>query len=124
MKSEAIWRKTNNPTDATALALVNQIRTRAGVAALMSLDGKLSFDMTGPVVPGGELFNEMGRELAFEKSKRQAMIRWGVYTDCTKWILPYNNVGDVVKTDAYRVLFPVHKDKLAANANLTQNPGY
>jgi len=124
MKAEALWRKSNNATEAAALALVNQIRTRAGVSALKTLDGKLSFDMTGPVVAGGELFNEIGREMAFEKSKRQAMIRWGVFTDVTKWVLPYNNVGDVVKTDSYRVLFPVHKDKLAANPNLTQNPGY
>ena len=124
MKAEALWRKSGNATDAAALALVNQIRARAGVDNLTTLDGKLSFDLAGAVVPGGELFNELGRELAFEKSRRQAMIRWGVYTDVTKWMLPANNVGDVWKTEPFRVLFPVHKDKLAANPNLVQNPGY
>ena len=63
MKAEALWRKSNSPTDAGALALVNQIRTRAGLTDLTSLDGKLSFDLAGPVVPGGELFNERGREM-------------------------------------------------------------
>ena len=124
MKAEAQWRKSGNATDAASLALVNQIRARAGVANLTTLDGKLSFDLAGAVVPGGELFNELGRELAFEKSKRQAMIRWGVFTDVTKWMLPAKNVGDVWKTDAYLTLFPIHKDKLAANPNLKQNPGY
>lgn len=121
MKAEALWRSGNS---AAALVLVNQIRARAGVDDLSSLDGKLSFDLTGPTVDGGELFNELGRELAFEKSRRQAMIRWGVYTDIAKWVLPYNNPGDVVVSASYTNLFPVHKDKLAANPNLVQNPGY
>ena len=124
MKAEAQWRKSGNATDAASLALVNQIRARAGVANLTTLDGKLSFDLAGAVVPGGELFNELGRELAFEKSRRQAMIRWGVFTNVTKWMLPAKNVGDVWKTDAYLTLFPIHKDKLAANPNLKQNDGY
>jgi len=124
MKAEALWRISNSATDPAALALVNQIRTRAGVAPLASLDGPLSFDLAGGSVAGGELFNEMGRELAFEKGRRQSMIRWGVYTQVNKWALPYNNVGDVIVTDPKTNLFPIHKDKIAANPNLTQNPGY
>jgi hypothetical protein len=121
MKAEALWRL-GQP--APALVLVNQIRARAGVPAITTLDGPLSFDMAGPSVAGGELFNEMAREMAFEKGKRQAMIRWGVYTDVAKWALPANNPGDVLVSDPKTNLFPVHKDKLAANPNLTQNPGY
>jgi hypothetical protein len=124
MKAEALWRKSNSATDAAALALVNQIRARAGVPNLTTLDGKLSFDLAGATVAGGELFNELGRELAFEKSRRQSMIRWGVYTDINKWALPRYNPGDVVVSGAFTNLFPVHKDKIAANPNLTQNPGY
>lgn len=124
MKAEALWRKSNSATDPAALALVNQIRTRAGVAPLTTLDGPLSFDLAGGSVPGGELFNEMGRELAFEKSRRQSMIRWDVYTKVNKWALPFYNIGDVIITDPKTNLFPVHKDKLAANPNLDQNPGY
>lgn len=124
MKAEAKWRKSNSATDVDALLLVNQIRARAGVPVLTTLDGRLSFDLAGPVVAGGELFNEMGREMAFEKNKRQAMIRWGVFTDINKWALPHYNVGDIVVSTANTTLFPVHKDKMAANPNLVQNPGY
>jgi len=125
MKAEAVWRKNNNnATDPTALALVNLVRARAGVPALTTLDGKLSFDLAGASVGGGELFNEMGRELAFEKSRRQSMIRWGVFTNVDKWALPHNNATDVIITASYTNLFPIHKDKIAANPNLTQNTGY
>jgi hypothetical protein len=121
MKAEALWRTGNTPA---ALVLVNQIRARAGVANLTTLDGPLSFDMAGPSVAGGELFNEMAREMAFEKGKTQAMIRWGVYTQVAKSALPAYNPGDVIVSDPKTSLFPVHKDKIAANPNLTQNPGY
>jgi hypothetical protein len=125
MKAEATWRKDNkNATNAAALALVNQIRDRADVPDITTLDGKLSFDLAGADVQGGELFNELGRELAFEKSRRQELIRWGVYTEVSKWALPAYNPGDAVVSGAHTNLFPVHKDKLAANPNLTQNPGY
>lgn len=121
MKAEALWRSGNSQA---ALVLVNQIRARAGVVDLTTLDGKLSFDLEGDVVPGGELFNELGRELAFEKSRRQSMVRWGVFTEIEKWVLPHYNPGDVVVSGEHTNLFPVHKDKLAANPNLVQNPGY
>jgi starch-binding outer membrane protein, SusD/RagB family len=124
MKAEALWRTSNSATDAAALLLVNQIRARAGVTALTTLDGKLSFDLAGASVPGGELFNEMGREMAFEKYRRQSMIRWGVYTDVAKWALPRNNPGDAIVSTPNTNLFPVHKDKIAANPNFVQNPGY
>ncbi len=121
MKAEALFRKGNTEQ---ALILVNQIRARAGVPDLTSLDGPLSFDMTGPSVPGGELFNEIGREMAFENHKRTNLIRWGFFTDVEKWVLPFYNPGDRIETGAFTKLFPVHKDKISANPNLTQNPGY
>jgi len=121
MKAEALFRTGNT---AEALILVNQIRARAGVPALTSLDGPLSYDMTGPVVPGGELFNEIGRELAFENHKRTNLIRWGFFLDVSKWALPFYNPGDRLEAGVKTKLFPVHKDKIAANPNLVQNPGY
>jgi len=126
MKAEALWRKSGSATDAGALALVNQIRTRAGLTGLASLDGKLSFDLAGSVVPGGELFNERGREMVFEHSRRQDLIRYGLWDQVNKWILPHHNTTDVVnaKTGAYLTLYPIPKIKLASNPNLVQNPGY
>jgi len=121
MKAEALFRKGNT---AQALTLVNQIRSRAGVPELATLDGKLSYDMAGPVVTGGELFNEIGREMFAENHRRQDLIRWGLYNDVAKWALPFYNPGDVIKTGAYLTIFPIHKDKIAANPNLIQNPGY
>ncbi len=124
MKAEALWRLGRG---AEALVLVNQIRGRAGLTALMSLDGPLSFDMAGGVVPGGELFNEIGREMFAENHRRQDLIRWGFFTDVDKWVLPFYNPGDVLKSGdaaSYTTLYPVHRDKLAANPNLVQNPGY
>ena len=125
MKAEALFRM-NGSGDAEALALVNQIRARAGVADLSSLDGVASFDLDDDnlVIPGGELFNEIGRELFAESHRRRTLIRWGFYTDMEKWVLPYNNVGDRVETGDHTLLFPVHRDKLDANPNLDQNPGY
>jgi starch-binding outer membrane protein, SusD/RagB family len=121
MKAEALFRL--NRTD-DALAAVNQVRARAGLTDLTSLDGKLSFDMAGATVTGGELLNEMGREMFAEHNRRQDLIRWGFWSDNAKWTLPYHNVGDAMETGDYLSLFPISKTKLAANKNLVQNPGY
>ena len=122
MKAEALFRLGNT---ALALPLVNQIRERAGLTDLTSLDGKVCFDLAGPVVSGGELLNEMGREMAFEHNRRQDLIRWGFWNSNDKWAIPYHNVGDVIKTTGdYLKIFPIPKAKLDANPNLVQNPGY
>jgi len=126
MKAEALWRISNSATDAAALTLINQIRTRAGLTDMTSLDGKLSFDLAGAAVQGGELLNEMGREMAFEHNRRQDLIRFGLWNQVNKWVLPHNNTTDVVnaKSDPYLTLYPIPKLKMAANSNLVQNPGY
>ena len=122
MKAEALWRI--NPADANVLPLVNQIRARAGVDDLLTLDGPVSFDMSGPSIPGGELFNEIGREMFAEHSRRRELIRWGLFDSPSLWVLPYNNPGDVLVEGEHTTLFPIHRDKLDANPNLIQNPGY
>ena len=122
MKAEALWRQ--NPGDANVLPLVNQIRLRAGVIDLVSVDGPVSFDMTGPSIPGGELFNEMAREMFSESTKRQALVRWELFDDVALWALPANNPGDVPVGGEHTTLFPIHRDKIEANPNLVQNPGY
>jgi len=122
MKAEALWRL--NPADANVLPLVNQVRMRAGVDDLTTVDGPVSFDMTGPSIPGGELFNEIGREMFAENSRRRELIRWGLFDSPSLWVLPYNNPGDVLVEGEHTTLFPIHRDKLDANPNLQQNPGY
>jgi hypothetical protein len=122
MKAEALWRQ--NPADANILPLVNSIRLRAGVGDMAAVDGPVSFDMAGAVIPGGELFNEIAREMFSESSKRQALVRWGLFDDVALWALPANNPGDVPVGGEHTTLFPIHRDKIDANPNLTQNPGY
>jgi hypothetical protein len=125
MKAEALWRISGSGTDANALALVNKVRERAGLNDLVSLDGRLSFDPAGAVVPGGELFNEMGREMFAEHNRRQDLIRWGFFDRNAKWNIVSHNVGDTQNTTgSYLLLFPIPKAQLAANPNLVQNPGY
>jgi starch-binding outer membrane protein, SusD/RagB family len=124
MKAEASWRVSGSATDAAALTLVNQVRNRAGVAAITTLDGPVSFDMAGPSIEGGELFNEIGREMFAENWKRSNLIRWGLYTKVDKWAIPHNNPGDHVETGDFTNLFPIYRAKLTANPNLQQNPGY
>jgi hypothetical protein len=124
MKAEALWRISNSPTDVDALAMVNEIRGRAGVDDLTTLDGPIGFAKEDGSVPGGELFNELGREMAFEHNRRQDLIRFGLWEQNAKWTLPFNNPGDVLKSDTYRRLFPINRDKLSANPNLVQNDGY
>lgn len=124
MKAEALWRISQNATDADALALVNEIRDRAGVDPLTSLDGPVSFAVEDGSIPGGELLNEMGREMAFEHNRRQDLIRFNLWEENEKWAIDYNNPGDVIISDPNRRLFPINRDKLSANPNLDQNPGY
>jgi len=121
MKAEALWRLGQT---SEALTLVNQIRSRAGVPDLTTLDGPLSFDMDGGSVSGGELFNEIGREMFSENHRRQDLIRWGFFTEVDKWALPHYNPGDATNSSGYTTLFPIHKNKLEANPSLKQNPGY
>jgi hypothetical protein len=124
MKAEALWRGSSNPTDAAALLLVNDVRYRSIPSLLTTLDGPVSFDMTGASVPGGELFNEIGREMFAENSRRRELIRWGLFDNVASWALPYNNPGDVLVEGEFTTLFPIHRDKIEANPNLDQNPGY
>jgi len=121
MKAEALWRKGK---ESEALVLVNQIRSRAGVPDLTTLNGPVSFDMQGGDIAGGELLNEIGREMFAENHRRQDLIRWGLFTKLEKWVLPHYNPGDVVVSGEHTTLYPVHRDKLDANPNLQQNPGY
>jgi hypothetical protein len=122
MKAEALWRQ--NPGDADILPLVNQVRARAGVDDLLTVDGPISYKVEAGDVAGGELFNEMGREMFAEHHRRRALVRWGLFTDIAEWVIPYNNPGDVMIEDEYTTLFPIHRDKTDANPNLVQNPGY
>ncbi len=104
MRAEATLRGgTGSPN--TAVADVNAIRVRAGVAPL----GAITLD---------EMRSEIRKELNTESNifgQRAVQIRFGTFANT--WELK------TVQED-FRVLFPIPSTALATNPNLVQNPGY
>ena len=86
-----------------ARILVNNIRARAGVDPF---DAPLTAD---------QLFDERGREMYVEMTRRQDLIRFG------KWLDPW---WEKPASDPKYLLFPVPKAQRDANPGLIQNPGY
>ncbi|MBK6389291.1 MAG: RagB/SusD family nutrient uptake outer membrane protein [Saprospiraceae bacterium] len=101
VKAEALWRK--NAGDATALAIVNQIRNRALATPLTSLTAE-------------NLLAERGREMFAEGWRRQDLIRFGTYQDARPW--------KPADTKPCFDIFPIPKAQLDANKSLSQNPCY
>lgn len=85
-----------------ALADINFIRTKRGVAAFTNLNLDL-------------ILAERGREMAWEFHRRQDLIRFGAYGK--EWQFK-------PASDATRTLFPIPASQIALNPNLKQNPGY
>jgi hypothetical protein len=125
MLAEAEWRLSGkNPTNATALALLNQVRQRAGLAAVTDLDAPIGFKVEDGDVAGGEIFNERGREFFEEQSRRTDLVRWGMFTEVNKWALPTTVTGDFMVTAGHTLVFPIPRAQRDANPNLQQNEGY
>ncbi len=99
MKAEAAMRNGDN---ATALTIVNEIRTARNAPQLMSIDADGMID-------------ERGFELYWEGHRRTDLIRFGKFLNA--W-------NEKPASDATRLLFPIPSAALAVNPNLTQNPGY
>ena len=109
MKAEAILRGGTGATNAggygtTALAIVNALRTlpsrSASVMTSVSLD---------------QLLDERGREMYLESWRKQDLVRFG------KFLLPWQ---EKAASDPKYLLFPIPNGQVAANSNLSQNPGY
>ncbi|HEX8313867.1 MAG TPA: RagB/SusD family nutrient uptake outer membrane protein, partial [Flavisolibacter sp.] len=99
IKAEALLR-TNA---AGALTIVNAIRANRGATAL-------------PTLTLDNLLDERGRELYTENWRRQDLIRFG------KFLASKQLKSDA--SDPKYLLFPIPNQQVAANPNLTQNPGY
>ena len=109
MKAEAILRGGTGATNAggygtSALDLVNAIRTHVS-------RGATPFS----AVTLDQLIDERGRELYLESWRREDLIRFG------KFLAPWQ---EKPTDDPKYLLFPIPNGQLAANPNLTQNPGY
>ena len=101
MEGEAYYRMGYTQT---ALGFINQIRQRAGLADLTTLD-----DQT--------LENEWLHEFLFEGIRRTVNIRFGTFYKA--W---WNKEAD--PADHHTGIFPIPNEELQKNPNLTQNPGY
>ncbi|MEL7117968.1 MAG: RagB/SusD family nutrient uptake outer membrane protein [Bacteroidota bacterium] len=99
MKAEAALRTGDN---ATALSIVNDIRTSRGATSLNAID----LDV---------LLAERGRELFWENHRRTDLLRFGKFLDAWQ---------EKSASGEERLLFPIPAGSLASNPNLTQNPGY
>jgi len=103
-KAEALARKSSNWNDATALALVNQIRTlHGGVDPYVTMTA-------------ATFLAERGREMFFEATRRQDQIRFGTYNSAFRF--------HPADPSPHVNLFPIPESVLNANKNLKQNPGY
>lgn len=103
MKAEAILRGGTPTSGATALSLVNSIRSNRTTSPDLS-----TINLEG-------LYEERCRELSWECQHRNDMIRFGKFEDI---------YGFKTNTDISRRLFPIPTAALAANSKLDQNPGY
>ncbi|SOE20225.1 Starch-binding associating with outer membrane [Spirosomataceae bacterium TFI 002] len=109
MYAEAVTRGGSGDA-ALALSLVNQLRTRAGVSTINSLN--LNF-----------ILDERGRELGWEAHRRTDLIRFGKYTTGYNWAWK-GNVKEGRDIPSHLSLFPIAASDIVANTNLIQNQGY
>ncbi|GAA0530189.1 RagB/SusD family nutrient uptake outer membrane protein [Chitinophaga japonensis] len=102
MKAEAILRGAAPTLGATALSLVNEVRTARNAAAWSNI----TLDL---------LLDERGREFAWENWRRNDLIRFGKFEG--SW-------GYKTDANAYKRLYPVPTYARVLNPLLSQNPGY
>lgn len=97
----------------TALGYVNELRTRAGASAITMNELTLDF-----------IIDERAREFYWECKRRTDLRRFGLLTG-GEYLWPWKGgVQEGRSTDAKYEIFPLPASDVAANPNLTQNPGY
>ena len=113
MFAEAVVRGGAGGTTGEAVAYVNLLRTRASSTLITSSNLNLDF-----------LIDERSRELYWEGHRRQDLIRFGKFTGSTyNWAFKGGSPGGIALPGHFNV-YPMPANNLAANPNLTQNPGY
>lgn len=99
---------------AQAVDYVNALRTRANNPQMLT-EGDLTLDF---------ILDERSRELHVEAHRRQDLIRFGRFTGGNyNWVWKGNGSNGIAIPSNFNV-YPIPTSSLAANPNLTQNPGY
>lgn len=109
MKAEALMRQAGGAATGEAVALVNQVRSRA----FPNDPDKL---YTANTLTLEALLAERGWEFAGEGWRRNDLVRFGQYT--RPWDFKPNQSPETHN------IFPIPQAQISANANLAQNPGY
>ena len=103
--------------NATSVGYINALRMRAN-------NGTMAGNVTQSAVTLAFILDERSRELHWEGHRRQDLIRFDKYTGGSyNWAWKGNIAGGTSISDNLK-LFPIPAPSLAANKNLTQNPGY
>ncbi len=97
---------------ATALGYVNALRNRASAGAITDPQLTLPF-----------ILDERSRELLWEGTRRQDLIRFGQFSSVGVWTWKGGVQAGKV-TESFRDLYPIPANELSANPTLKQNPGY
>jgi hypothetical protein len=116
MYAEAVIRGGTGGDQATALTLVNDLRTRAY--------GNSTGNITASQLTLAFILDERARELYWECVRRTDLIRFGQFTNGTYVWQWKGNSPDGVATSINYNLFPLPSTDVSANPNLVQNPGY
>jgi len=108
-KAEAMYRKGDA---AGAKAIFQEIRDRAGATSSFTVDDDF-------------ILAERGREMAYESLRRTDLIRFNKFGGDVNYNWEFKGGAAAGKNfEAFRNVFPIPSDELAANPNLKQNTGY
>ncbi len=117
MYAECALRGGAGATATQGLAYVNSLRARAN-------NGSTIANISSPDLTLDFILDERARELHWEAHRRQDLIRFGKFTGGSyNWAWKGNGTNGIAISNNLK-LFPIPANSLAANPNLTQNPGY
>jgi hypothetical protein len=105
MKAEALLRAGKGLGSIISDANFQLMRTRVGLQPYTEAELTLE-----------EIYDERGREFAWEMTRRRDMIRFGKYDK--------GGYGFAGQTESYRKWFPINTDILSTEPRWKQNPGY
>jgi len=113
MYAEAVVRGGAGGTISEAVDFVNLLRNRAHSSTITSANLTLDF-----------LIKERSRELYWEGHRRQDLVRFGLFTGGNyNWAWKGGSQNGIALPNHLNI-YPLPVNSMAANHNLTQNPGY